>query len=133
MTVEEPPHGANAHLYAEFQQQGLQLGQRHIRCPFHLVQKKASLRLDPPRAAVSALRLGANITALVPRLGPTDRAGTTYIKTRRRLSERRTSQHLESIQRLNENPQNLFSQCGKGSNMQRHEDWSRISESPCDL
>ena len=43
------------HRYATLERQGLQLGQRHIRPPFHLAQKKASLCLDPPRAAVPAL------------------------------------------------------------------------------
>jgi len=84
--LEEPPQGADAHRYAALAQQGLQLGQRHIRPLFHLAQKIASLRLDPARTAVPALRPGADLALIPPPANPTDRAGNTHPKTRRRLS-----------------------------------------------
>ena len=84
--LEEPPQGADAHRYAALEQQGLQLGQRHIRPLFHRAQKKASLRLDPARAAVSALRSGPDLAPIPPKTNPTNRARNTHTKTRRSLS-----------------------------------------------
>ena len=84
--LEEPPHGGDGDRDTALPQQGLQLGQRHIRPPFHLAQKKASLRLDPPRATVPALRSGADLAPVPPSTNPTDRAGNTHAKTRRCLS-----------------------------------------------
>ncbi len=93
MTVEEPPHGADPDRDAALPQHGLQFLQGHIRRLRNLVQQEFAMDLDPVPTPVPVLPLGANVSALVPRLDPTDRARCADTKTHRRLSARRPRQH----------------------------------------
>jgi hypothetical protein len=76
--IEEAPQRPDADRYASFRQQRLDLDQGDIVRRLDAPEDEGGMRLDPGRAAVTALRLRCRRAVTKRQLPPADRAGGAH-------------------------------------------------------